>query len=105
MHRYIENFGFYEGGDANEYRVDPEVLVGLLTGRVDDSLLQVVRRRRMAKLAVRERELRQMHAQEHELLAEIAQQSVSEEGMYINITPLLLISSIRNILLLPFTPF
>lgn len=31
--KYIKEFGFYEGGDSNSYRVDPAKLVAMLTGR------------------------------------------------------------------------
>jgi len=31
--RYIEDYGFYEGGDGNQYRIDPNVLVAVITGR------------------------------------------------------------------------
>eukprot|EP00930_Biecheleria_cincta_P103799 TRINITY_DN9589_c0_g1_i2.p1 TRINITY_DN9589_c0_g1~~TRINITY_DN9589_c0_g1_i2.p1 ORF type:complete len:356 (-),score=65.95 TRINITY_DN9589_c0_g1_i2:39-1106(-) len=31
--KYIKEFGFYEGGDSNSYRVDPAKLVAMLTGK------------------------------------------------------------------------
>ena len=30
---FIERYGFYEGGDTNPYRIDPDVLVAVLTGK------------------------------------------------------------------------
>ena len=37
--RFIEKYGFYEGGGVrNEYRVDPSILLAVLTGSRDDRL-------------------------------------------------------------------
>ena len=62
-HRYIEQFGFYEGGDANDYRIDPILLAAFLRGRADDRAVQVSRRRGVAALAPLEREVTSLEAQ------------------------------------------
>jgi hypothetical protein len=30
---WIERYGFYEGGDRNDYRLDPHLIVATLTGQ------------------------------------------------------------------------
>lgn len=61
--RYIEQFGFYEGGDANDYRIDPILLAAFLRGRADDRAIQVSRRRGAAALAPLAREVTSLEAQ------------------------------------------
>jgi hypothetical protein len=40
---YISDFGFYEGGLLNEYRLDPTLLLAVLTGVISPPLLQLLR--------------------------------------------------------------
>jgi len=49
--QYIEDYGFYEGGINNEYRIDPEVLITVLTGRVTERVvgLQIEKLKRKIK--------------------------------------------------------
>jgi len=37
---YIENYGFYEGGTNNEYRIEPDKLVALLTGKMTSRVIK-----------------------------------------------------------------
>ena len=61
--RYIEQYGFYEGGDANEYRIDPVLLAAFLQGQVSDQAVEVARRRGYASLAPLENEVLELEKQ------------------------------------------
>lgn len=48
---WIERYGFYEGGDVNEYRLDPRFILATLTGQVPEGeALDVLIRRLEGKL-------------------------------------------------------
>ncbi|KAL6072390.1 TFIIS central domain-containing protein [Balamuthia mandrillaris] len=55
--RYIQNYGFYEGGGpSNAYRVDPSVLVAVLTGQRNEGALRWAEERAQLKLTRLQRE-------------------------------------------------
>ncbi|KAL6057765.1 hypothetical protein QOT17_015269 [Balamuthia mandrillaris] len=55
--RYIQNYGFYEGGGpSNAYRVDPSVLVAVLTGQRNERALRWAEERAQLKLTRLQRE-------------------------------------------------
>src|SRR5438874_1664254 len=60
---YIEQYGFYEGGDANDYRIDPILLAAFLRGRADESAVVVMRRRGLAALVPLEKALHALEEQ------------------------------------------
>lgn len=47
---YIQRYGFYEGGDANPYRVSPAILATILSGNVTQSTIAEVRARHRASI-------------------------------------------------------
>ena len=61
--RYIEQYGFYEGGDTNEYRIDPVLLVAFLRGRADHTAVTVAQRRGLAGIRRLEQEVASLVAQ------------------------------------------
>lgn len=47
---YIERFHFFQGGLHNEYRIDPAVLLAVLTGKLSAYAIAAVRRKNAAKI-------------------------------------------------------
>lgn len=40
--KYIEKYGFYEGGLLNEYRIDPRILYSIITGHLNDDVYHIL---------------------------------------------------------------
>eukprot|EP01124_Arcella_intermedia_P007456 TRINITY_DN1456_c0_g1_i3.p1 TRINITY_DN1456_c0_g1~~TRINITY_DN1456_c0_g1_i3.p1 ORF type:complete len:268 (+),score=38.14 TRINITY_DN1456_c0_g1_i3:145-948(+) len=54
---YIENYGFYEGGVENEYRVDPNILYALLSGVLLPEVVQIQMLRVNSRITVLQEEI------------------------------------------------
>eukprot|EP01122_Echinamoeba_exundans_P006709 TRINITY_DN1943_c0_g1_i2.p1 TRINITY_DN1943_c0_g1~~TRINITY_DN1943_c0_g1_i2.p1 ORF type:complete len:112 (-),score=21.07 TRINITY_DN1943_c0_g1_i2:246-581(-) len=52
--RWIDNYGFYEGGDLNIYRLDPRLLLATLVGSLSDQARQILVQRVTANLRLLE---------------------------------------------------
>lgn len=47
--KYIERYGFYEGGILNEYRIDPRIMYSIITGHKSKEVYQVLKSKIEAK--------------------------------------------------------
>ena len=56
--QYIERLGFFEGGStANDYRIDPTILMAILTGKVTEQALSLIKQKQKLLLKVFEDEI------------------------------------------------
>jgi hypothetical protein len=58
---YIHRLGFYEGGGMdNNYRIEPQIGIAVLTGKCNKDIIEVIKKKEMVKLKPIQEELQQL---------------------------------------------
>jgi len=65
--KYIEDYGFYEGGLNNEYRIDPHILVAMLTNRINNKCIEILKEKEILKVNKLEKNLQQLEQHRKEV--------------------------------------
>lgn len=59
---YIERIGFFEGGHPkNDYRVDPYLIIGVLTGKIYEETIKIIQDKFKYKISIQEEEVKYLN--------------------------------------------